>query len=77
MSIPPRYWPIAIPICADGLLEAEHATCDLTAITEDELDLQDEGVAFALATLQDNQITHARVSDLPQIAERARLALKF
>lgn len=59
-----------------GLLEAEHATCDLTAITEDELDLQDEGIGFALATLQDNQITHARVGDLPKIAARARLDLR-
>jgi Protein of unknown function (DUF3037) len=61
----------------EGLLQAEHATCDLTAITEDELDLHDEGVAFALATLQDSQIEFATVSQLPQIAERARIELKL
>src|SRR5208283_4609667 len=33
----------------EGLSAAEHATPDMTAITEDGLDLQDEGVAFALA----------------------------
>ncbi len=36
----------------EGLQTAEHAMNDLTAITENELDLSDEGVAFALATLQ-------------------------
>jgi hypothetical protein len=61
----------------DGLLAAEHAMSDLTVITEDELDHQDEGVAFALATLQDSEIQIARVSGLPQIAERARLELKL
>lgn len=61
----------------DGLLEAEHASCDLTAITEDELDPHDEGVAFALATLRDSEIEVARVTDLPQIAERARVELKL
>ena len=71
-----KYWPTATPRSRRGLLEAEHATCDLTAITEDELDLQDEGIGFALATLQDNQITHARVGDLPKIAARARLDLR-
>jgi hypothetical protein len=61
----------------EGLLQAEHASCDLTAITEDELDSHDEGVAFALATLRDSEIEVARVSQLPQIAEQARLELNL
>ena len=61
----------------DNLHSAEHAMSDLTAITEDELDLQDEGVAFALATLQANDITVAKVSAMPDIAERARIDLKL
>ena len=40
----------------ESLHAAEHAMSDLTAITEDELDLDDEGVAFALATLQGSNI---------------------
>ncbi len=60
-----------------GLRAAEHATSDLTAITEDELDIHDEGVAFALATLQKSEIEIARVSQMPQIAERARIELKL
>ena len=61
----------------DGLSAAEHVASDMTAITEDGLDLHDEGIAFALATLQDSDITVARVSQLPQLAERARLELKL
>ncbi|MGB8889138.1 MAG: DUF3037 domain-containing protein [Candidatus Korobacteraceae bacterium] len=61
----------------EGLLAAEHVPSHLTAITEDELDLHDEGVAFALATLHDNDIEIASVVALPQIAEQARLELKL
>ncbi len=61
----------------ENLHAAEHAMSDLTAITEDELDLQDEGVAFALATLQASDITIAKVADMPDIAERARIELKL
>ena len=60
-----------------ALHAAEHATSDLTAITEEELDLTDEGVAFALATLQESEIAVAKVSDMPQIAERARVELRL
>ena len=61
----------------DGLNAAEHAMSDMTAITEDALDLQDEGVAFALATLQNSDVAVARVSEMPQIAERARVELRI
>jgi len=61
----------------EGLNAAEHAMSDMTAITEDGLDLQDAGVAFALATLQNNEIAVARVSEMPQIAERARVELRL
>ncbi len=60
-----------------GLHNAEQAMSDLTAITEDELDPHDEGVAFALATLQGSDIAIARVGEMPQIAERARVELKL
>ncbi len=61
----------------DNLHAAEHAMSDLTAVTEDQLDLQNESVAFALATLQANDITVARVADMPAVAERARIDLKL
>src|SRR5271165_3957733 len=61
----------------EGLNAAEHAMSDMTAITEDGLELQDEGIAFALATLQNSEIAVARVSQMPQIAERARVELRL
>ena len=61
----------------EGLHAAEHAPSDLTAITEDSLDIHDESVAFALATLQQSDITVASVSEMPGIAERARAELKL
>jgi len=64
-------------VMREGLQRAENAASDLTAITEDGLDLNDEGVAFALATLQGSDIAVASVSDMPQIAERARGELKL
>ncbi len=61
----------------DRLADDEHAMSTLTAITEDALDLQDEGIAFALATLAKNNIEFAPVTAMPAIAERARLELKL
>jgi len=60
-----------------GLHTAEHAMSELTAVTENKFDLHDEGVAFALATLQENDIAVASVTQMPQIAERARIELKL
>jgi hypothetical protein len=61
----------------EALRNAEHAMSDLTAVTEDQLDTSDEAVAFALATLQESEISIARVAELPQIAERAHMELKL
>jgi hypothetical protein len=49
----------------------------MTAISEDGLDLHDEGVAFALATLQQLNIDVAPIGRMPAIAERARIELKL
>jgi hypothetical protein len=61
----------------EGLMNAEHTLSDLTVIVEDELDEHNEEVAFALATLQESEIAVARLAQMPQIAERARLELKL
>jgi len=65
------------PGLQDGILGDEGAMTSMTAITEDGLDLQDEGIAFALATLQNSEIAVARVTEMPQIAERARVELRL
>jgi hypothetical protein len=59
------------------LEKQEKAVSDLRVVTEDELDFSDPGVEFALATLQESEIAVAHVSEMPQIAERARLELKL
>lgn len=61
----------------DGIIAKEHAMSDLTVVTEGATDPYNEGVAYALATLQENEITISTVADMPQIAERARLDLKL
>jgi len=60
-----------------GIIAKENVMSDLTVITEDQLDSHDEGVAFALATLQENEITISRVAAMPQIAEHARTELRL
>ena len=65
------------PGLQDGILSAEGAMSSMTAISEDGLDLHDEGVAFALATLQQLNIGVAPIGQMPAIAERARIELKL
>ena len=65
------------PGLQDGILSAEGAMSSMTAISEDGLDLHDEGVAFALATLQQLNIDVAPIGRMPAIAERARIELKL
>jgi hypothetical protein len=65
------------PEMRDGIANVEHAVSDLTVVTEDQLDLQGPAVAFALATLQESEIAIARVAEMPEIADRARLELKL
>jgi hypothetical protein len=60
-----------------GIAEREKAETQLTAIVEAELPRDDEGIAFALATLRGNDINVATVADLPSIAERARVELRI
>jgi hypothetical protein len=61
----------------DRLTDDEHAISTLTAITEDGLNLQDEGIAFALATLHKSDIEFKPVAAMPELAQRARLDLKL
>lgn len=65
------------PGLQDGIVRSEGAITDMTAVTENSLDLQDEGIAFALATLQNSAIAVAPVSQMPQLAEQAGVELKL
>lgn len=65
------------PELAEGIARVEHAKADLTAIVEDGLDEKDDEIQFALETLRRSSIHVAAVSELPALAERARVELKL
>jgi len=65
------------PELVQGIARVEQATTDLTAVVEDGLDQNDEAIQFALATLRRSSINVAEVSELPGLAERARLELRL
>jgi hypothetical protein len=65
------------PALREGLAKAENATTDLTAVVEDNLNRNDEAIAFALATLASSQIQVAAISEMPRLAERARRELRL
>jgi hypothetical protein len=65
------------PQIAAGIREQEQAETTLTAIIEDDLRQDDEATAFAIATLAKASITIAPVSDMPRIADAARVELKL
>jgi hypothetical protein len=60
----------------EGIARLEQAKTSLTAIVEDGLDRDDEAIGFALETFEKTDILVATTSELPQIAERARVELR-
>jgi hypothetical protein len=48
----------------------------LTAVVEDGLNREDDGIGFALATLAASEIRVAAVSEMPGYAERARVEMR-
>ena len=61
----------SFPQLAQGIRKAENKQAMLTAIVEDDLPTDDESVAFARETLEQNAIRIAPVSMMPQIARDA------
>lgn len=64
------------PQLVEGIRRVEGAKAELTAIIEDDLDRQDEEVAFAVDTLQRNSILVAQASEIARLAERARVEMR-
>ena len=65
------------PRIADGFLKAEErALARLTAVVEDDLPREEAGIRFALSTLEENRMQVAVASEMPAIAERARVELR-
>jgi hypothetical protein len=67
----------SFPHLRAGIQRTEQAEAILTAIVEDNLDRDDDGIAFALATLKEQEITVASLADMPRLAERARVELRL
>ncbi len=63
------------PGIREGIARVEKAKSELTAVIEPDLDRSDEAILFALATLERSAIAVATTSELPGIAEHARLEL--
>jgi hypothetical protein len=64
------------PQLVEGVRRVEGAKAELTAIVEDDLDHQDEEVAFAVETLERNSIIVAPASELARLAQRARVEMR-
>jgi hypothetical protein len=64
------------PQIREGIARLENAKTELTAVTEDDLDRGDEGVAFALQTFERTGIAIAAVREMPQLAQRAQVELR-
>ncbi len=64
------------PQIAEGIARLENARTSLTAIVEEGLDRGDEAIGFALETFEKTNILVAAASELPRIAERARVELR-
>jgi len=64
------------PEIRQGIQRIERADAQLTAIVEPDLDRSDEAIAFAIGVLQASQINIQTSSDLPKIAEAARIELR-
>jgi hypothetical protein len=67
----------SFPHLRAGIQRIEQVRAELTAIVEDDLDRDDEGIGFALATLKAQDIAVASLADMPRIAERARMELRL
>ncbi|MGH9600948.1 MAG: DUF3037 domain-containing protein [Terriglobales bacterium] len=59
------------PQIAEGIARLENAKTELTAVVEDDLEMNDEPIAFALETLKQSRIAVAPLAELPRIAEAA------
>jgi len=65
------------PQVREGIARAEQAKAELTVIVEDDLDREDESVAFAVATFERTEIAVAAMGEMAHIADVARRELRL
>ena len=64
------------PKIARGMAQTAQTNPSLTAVVDDDLDRRRDEVRFAMSGLEEENIQVASISEMPLIAERARLELK-
>lgn len=64
------------PELRDGIMRAENAKAELTAVVEPTLDRAEETILFAMAVLERGGVGVATTADLPRLAETARVELR-
>jgi len=67
----------SFPQLAEGIARADKKKTELTAVTEDALDQQDESTAFALDILTKSKIKIVPVTEIDRIAKLARQELRI
>jgi Protein of unknown function (DUF3037) len=67
----------SFPQLAEGIARIDKKKTELTAVTEDALDQQDESTAFALETLTKSKIKIVAVTEIGRIAKLAREELRI
>jgi len=65
------------PILAEGIERTESAKTDFTAIVENHLDRRDEAIQFQVEALERASIHVVGLSQMPVLAERARVELRL
>jgi hypothetical protein len=67
----------SFPQLREGIAKVEKKQAELTAVTADDLPREDEAVAFALETLQQQQIKVAQLSEMATVANAAARELRL
>ncbi|MGZ4787749.1 MAG: DUF3037 domain-containing protein [Terriglobales bacterium] len=63
------------PMIRDGMAAKQKLSCDMRVIVSNNLDRNDEAVMFGLETMERAGLITAQLSQVPEFAEQARIAL--
>ena len=64
------------PVVRDGIAQKRHLDCDMRVIVSNHLDRNDDAVAFGWETMERAGLQIHPVSQIPEFAEQARVALR-
>jgi hypothetical protein len=66
----------SFPQIREGIARVENAKVELTAIIEDDIQRDRDGITFALDTLERSSISAVRISEISRVAETARREMR-